>query len=755
MNGTKNDITKVVVEMDAAGLKSGAAAGVQAMGSLEDAIKRVQRELDTLAKANRGVAVKARVTKDTPGYESLAEGVSISAEMRQPTPQEQEVRRRQRDIKDRLAESKNATRRRRYASTIGYIDSVLDRAGTSGVDPARGALRMQQASLKFRMRSSKMDDPELKDAVSEAKKAAQAVEADLNKTDRQLVAEREKNARDLDKASKRLLELERKGGGSVLTAAGRYGTMRTLHTGIVGAGAGIGNLIAGGAEGLGGNMLSMLSTVGRVIHMAGLKQYTVGAAKEAHEARLAEARAEVARLGGGAGGGGTGAAGSGGPAAPGGGGGGGGPGIGTLATAGRVAGALGGSSGMGTALLGSGIMAAAALAIPLYKKGVANRQTSDQYADDFDKSFLMRSGFNTGGAHGESTSWGNLFGNSSSGKPGDMSSDFFTYRTRDEAASLSETRRSMYNYAATYGMSRGEVNEQMGALQGGIGISFDAYQEKKGRGRGTYSAQQTGDSIANNLVVGKYLGVSGGTMGRYFGESMSTLIGQQRGNPMTAMGSEVLAAQRWGLNPDQYLQGSMSLRSGAAAQGISATQDSMGAFGKTLNSAGVDRNQTFNAQQALIGSTAGAANMLTGGYAGIGDPAILSYALRKTGNYEDAVDYMRGMSQQERLEAIKGTMGSTAAKRYLMSTGMSKDAAGNVLSGKAASGADDSPLSFFSKGNFAREIPQDMKDAANQEYESTLARKERTAKMDRFMDQVTNGFERVVDSITKLLPFGS
>lgn len=748
------DLTQVVSSVNTA---------TRSTNQWEAALAKALKRLDQLAKANPGVTARLDVRGDPNSTDELARALPVGfryrASRRVPTPGEAlteaikttekaEAAQAKADqakakaekaqaaadakardkatqaiAKENRAESKSyedarakaeqdAVRARKSTRQSKHVLSGLDETilkaqgrgrDTTGLEVLRGRLSGSIARSVLDGGSG-LAVEDMKDASFEAKKAAQKEERALLDEDRKIAEDRAEIARNQKKVTdaeerdkkKLIKQLERQHGvggrgDGVLPAAGRYGTLRAIDTGIREGTASLVGMITGGGGNLGAGMLGLVGAAGNTLHRYGMTRYAVGPS-----------------YGGGSGGGAAGGGAAGG-------GGGGGFGVGMAARG------LLGTAGGAMAVGGSVIAAVAAGAIALHNKGAEQRTTATDHAFAFNRAVGrgFGVGFNRGGIRG-------------------VAVDGMSQQTSNELEAFYSMRQNMYTTLADKGMARGEVDAKLGELTSAFGTRFSKFY--KGR-----TSAEIGRALTGTLAIGHDYGLSAGTQGAYMQEGLSRLSGRG-GHDM----KEVLAAQRWGINEDQFLQQSMSLRAGAASAGFALDRTQMGDFSLQMQRAGVDKTQAFNVQNALMGSSMAASSAMTGGYGALGQSAMMAYSVHKAGSYEDAIEYNRNMSNQERITALKSVLGETGARRYLMDAGLSKQTASNILTGQSTAGWKPEDLEKVTGAMTGLESFRAKRDAAQQPYESSQEREERMMRIDKTFDSIAASMASFTDNLTKI-----
>lgn len=672
--------------------------------ALTEAIKTTEKAEAAQAKADQA---KAKAEKAQAAADAKARDKATQAVARENRAESKSYEDARAKAEQDAVRARKSTRQSKHVLS-GLEETILKAQGrgrdTTGLEALRGKLSGSIARSVLDGGSG-LAVEDMKDASFEAKKAAQKEERALLDEDRKIAEDRAEIARNQKKVTdaeerdkkKLIKQLERQHGvggrgDGVLPAAGRYGTLRAIDTGIREGTASLVGMITGGGGNLGAGMLGLVGAAGNTLHRYGMTRYAVGPS-----------------YGGGSGGGAAGGGAAGG-------GGGGGFGVGMAARG------LLGTAGGAMAVGGSVIAAVAAGAIALHNKGAEQRSTATDHAFAFNRAVGrgFSAGFDRGGL-----------------RRGDRVAGM-SQQTSNELEAFYSMRQNMYTTLADKGMARGEVDAKLGELTSAFGTRFSKFY--KGR-----TSAEIGRALTGTLAIGHDYGLSAGTQGAYMQEGLSKLSGRG-GNDM----KEILAAQRWGINEDQFLQQSMSLRAGAASAGFALDRTQMGDFSLQMQRAGVDKTQAFNVSKGLLASSMAADDSLMGGYVALGQSAMLAYSMRKAGSYEGGVEYNRNMSNQERITAVKSTLGDVGGRRYLMGIGISQKTASNVLSGKSSADWSPEELQEVTGAMSGLESFRAKRDAAQQPYESSQEREERMMRIDKTFDSIASSVASFTDSLTKI-----
>lgn len=761
MAGNDNQV-EVSVRLSARAIQSDAERAAREAKALDDHLKtQAGRFRD---EGRHGTIYATRSIGDT-GYV-----VRGSARVRSPQEESERALRR--------AEQMN-----QFRETSARWSTIAERQRAAGITPS-AAFNVARSGLEAQLGA---DDPDLfkmkavvrrnKFVVQKEEKELSDMEKSIRLAKKRSLQEENRMQKELDNAEKKKLKEQEKAAkeqSKMLSVASRYGYLQTWHTGLMGGFGAVGGMIAGGGDALGAGIVGLIGAAGQTLHTWGLRRYTTG--------RL---QARAVGGGGGAAGGTPGTGGTGGPPPPSGGGGGGGGGGGP-SPAGVGAGILAGGGGAAAAIAGSAVAAVAAAAVQLINKGAQirseatgravafNRAVGTMFMGGPDNSAFMAYSRASGGALSATDSvlgpWATIapeemvsgeslggyftrtpFGNnwatrtpfgSGGGGGGPSQTGPNVPMTRRTYLELQQARRArveMYKrLSLTWGIDGNEVNELLGEFSASAKIP---YHKLFGPDTVTGQLARMGSIVDKSLRYN----VSMTALGKLAYEGASSLTPGGLGS----LEGQVLAAQRFGLDPSEYLARGIDIRSQGARLGLRSRSDD--AFGLWLTGAGVDKNVAFNLPERFMQNRAGALGALTDPFGtGLGQHAMLAYAFSQAGSYEGAMDVLQGMDTPEaQMGALRSILGDWQTRQHLRGAGLSRENVDRLMSGEQIQGLPDLQSRTGLWGGLG--VSTSRRTAAQQDEESSPERLERIRKIDQAFDSISSKLAEIVDQLTKVL----
>jgi hypothetical protein len=319
---------------------------------------------------------------------------------------------------------------------------------------------------------------------------------------------------------------------------------------------------------------------------------------------------------------------------------------------------------------------------------------------------------------------------------------------------LKRARLDLYNSMAEVengSFSGDDVNASIAAFNRGAGVNTRTVL-------GTSDPQQMATRYQAYMNTSWKYGLSMETLGKFGGASVNNFDGSAGMISKGAVNPYVKASQLMGVNSNDYLEGYLGLQAQTAGLGLTTDRDAQSDFALRLASSGVGQHQAMNIPKSFAQDQAGARKSLTQGFSGAGQQGILAYALSKTGSYEDAIDYVSGMSEQEQLSAMRQTLGDDVTRLNLMDSGLSKKQANSLI------GTDGKALSELEYGGMLTAKPDEthegvraleserrQHEATNQKYETTPEHEARMRRIDDLFDSIASNMTKIVDDLVKVV----